>query len=206
VIGISSWSATLLAMVDAMRPLPVSTKAEVVQILGGLGNPAAEVHAAHLTGRLAAFTHHSGVFLPAPGVAGSAEAARIYTEDPFVHSATQRFADVTLALVGVGAIEPSRLLASSGNIFSREELNLLRARGAVGDICLRFFDQRGQRVVTPLDQRVIGIGPEQLRNVARSVAIGGGQRKHAAIRGALLSGWVNVLITDLGTAEALATR
>jgi DNA-binding transcriptional regulator LsrR (DeoR family) len=206
VIGISSWSATLLAMVDAMHPLPKSTKAEVVQILGGVGNPSAEVHAAHLTGRLAAFTHGNGVFLPAPGVAGSAEAARIYAEDPFVCSAAERFGHVSLALVGIGAIEPSRLLASSGNIFSKDELDLLRARGAVGDICLRFFDANGERVVTPLDERVIGIKPEQLRRVARSVGIAGGPRKHAAIRGALASGLVNVLITDLGTAEALIAQ
>jgi DNA-binding transcriptional regulator LsrR (DeoR family) len=206
VVGISSWSATLLAMVDALHPLPKSARAEVVQILGGVGNPAAEVHAAHLTRRLATVTHGSGVFLPAPGVAGSAEAARIYLDDPFVRAAADRFAHVTLALVGIGALEPSRLLASSGNIFSKEELDLLRARGAVGDICLRFFDQQGQRVLTPLDERVIGIRPEQLRGVARSVGIAGGQRKHDAIRGALASGWINVLITDLGTAEALTTR
>jgi DNA-binding transcriptional regulator LsrR (DeoR family) len=206
VIGISSWSATLLAMVDAMHPLPRSAKAEVVQILGGVGNPSAEVHAAHLTGRLAAFTHGSSVFLPAPGVAGSAEAARVYMEDPFVRSAAERFGHVSLALVGIGAIEPSRLLASSGNIFNEDELALLRARGAVGDICLRFFDAHGQRVVTPLDERVIGIEPEQLRTVARSVGIAGGHRKHAAIDGALAGGLINVLITDLGTAEALIAR
>src|SRR5919199_637795 len=53
IVGISSWSATLLAMVDAMHPLPRSTTAQVVQILGGIGNPAAEVHATQLTRRLA---------------------------------------------------------------------------------------------------------------------------------------------------------
>ncbi len=91
VIGISSWSATLLAMVEAMHPLPRSTTAEVVQILGGIGSPATELHAAHLTGRLAALTHGSAVFLPAPGVPASAEAARIYVDDPFVRSAFARF-------------------------------------------------------------------------------------------------------------------
>ena len=206
VVGISSWSATLLAMVDAMHPLPRSTRAEVVQILGGVGNPAAELHAAHLTRRLATFTHGSAVFLPAPGVAGSADAARIYVDDPFVRSAVERFDHITLALVGIGALQPSTLLASSGNIFSAEELDLLRARGAVGDICLRFFDRQGQRVLTPLDQRVIGMRPEQLRKVARSVGIAGGQRKHDAIRGALSGGWINVLITDRWTAEALTAQ
>ena len=44
VVGISSWSETLLAMVEAMHPLPRETEAQVVQILGGVGNPAAEAH------------------------------------------------------------------------------------------------------------------------------------------------------------------
>jgi DNA-binding transcriptional regulator LsrR (DeoR family) len=206
VVGISSWSATLLAMVDAMHPLPRSARADTVQILGGVGNPAAEVHAAHLTGRLAAFTHGAAVFLTAPGVAGSADAARIYVDDPFVRSAVERFDHVTLALVGIGALQPSTLLASSGNIFSAAELDLLRARGAVGDICLRFFDRQGERVLTPLDERVIGMRPEQLRKVPRSVGIAGGQRKHEAIRGALSGGWINVLITDRWTAEALTAE
>jgi DNA-binding transcriptional regulator LsrR (DeoR family) len=202
-IGISSWSATLLALVDAMHPLPRSTSAQVVQILGGVGNPAAEAHAAHLTRRMAALTRGDAFFLPAPGVAGSAETARIYLDDPFVRATIDRFEQVTLALVGIGAVEPSKLLASSGNIFSAEELDLLRERGAGGDICLRFFNRQGEPLLTPLNERVIGMRLEQLQRVARSVGIAGGQRKLHAIRGALAGRWVNVLITDRRTAEVL---
>ena len=46
VVGLSSWSSALLAMVDSMRVLPRPTGSNVVQILGGLGSPEAEVHAA----------------------------------------------------------------------------------------------------------------------------------------------------------------
>jgi DNA-binding transcriptional regulator LsrR (DeoR family) len=202
-IGISSWSATLLSMVDAMHPLPRSTSAQVVQILGGVGNPAAEAHAAHLTRRMATLTRGDAFFLPAPGVAGSTETARIYLDDPFVRATMDRFDQVTLALVGIGAVEPSKLLASSGNIFSAEELDLLRERGAGGDICLRFFDRQGQPLLTPLNERVIGMRLEQLQRVSRSVGIAGGQRKLHAIRGALVGRWINVLITDRRTAELL---
>jgi len=45
VIGISSWSSTLLAMVNSMQPFPKHFKAEVIQILGGAGNPGAAHHA-----------------------------------------------------------------------------------------------------------------------------------------------------------------
>ncbi len=203
VVGISSWSQTLLAMVDAMHPLSRQTEAQVVQILGGVGNPAAEVHAAWLTGRLAALIHGRVTSLPAPGVVGSANSLRVLLEDQFVGKALALFDRVTLALVGIGAVEPSKLLASSGNIFSVEELDQLRAQGAVGDICLRFFDHAGRPVWSPLNERVIGMNLEQLRQVNRSVGIAGGHRKCEAIRGALLGGWINVLITDRSTAERL---
>lgn len=203
VIGISSWSSTLLAMVDAMHPLPRSISAQVVQILGSVGNPAAETHAAHLTRRMASLTRGEATFLPTPGVTGSAEMARIYIEDPFVRPALAQFEQVTLALVGIGTVEPSKLLTSSGNIFNAEELDLLRQHGGVGDICLRFFDQDGVPVLTPLNNRVIGMRLEQLRKIPRSVGIAGGQRKLHAIRGALAGRWINVLITDRRTAEAL---
>ena len=36
-IGVSSWSQTLLAMVDRMRPSPTPRATEVVQLLGGIG-------------------------------------------------------------------------------------------------------------------------------------------------------------------------
>jgi DNA-binding transcriptional regulator LsrR (DeoR family) len=203
VIGISSWSSTLVAMVDAMHPLPRSVSTRVVQILGGVGDPNAENHATHLTRRMASLTHGEATFLPTPGITGSAEMARIYLEDPFVRPALAQFELVTLALVGIGTVEPSKLLTSSGNIFNGDELDLLRRQGSVGDICLRFFDQGGAPVITPLNDRVIGMRLEQLQRAPRSVGIAGGPRKLAALRGALGGRWINVLITDRATAERL---
>jgi DNA-binding transcriptional regulator LsrR (DeoR family) len=202
-IGISSWSATLLAMVDAMHPLPRPSGVQVVQILGGVGNPAAEVHANQLISRLAAMLHGEAKFLPAPGVVGSADAAQVLLSDQFVCETMALFDRVSMALVGIGALEPSKLLASSGNVFSSEELEMLRSRGAVGDICVRFFDAQGKPVLMPLDDRVISMRLEQFKRVKRSVGVAGGKRKHEAIRSALLGGLINVLITDRFTAEEL---
>jgi DNA-binding transcriptional regulator LsrR (DeoR family) len=45
-----------------------------------------------------------------------------------------------------------------------------------------------------------------LRRIPRRIGIAGGERKHAAIHAALSGGWVNVLLTDTGTAESLLQR
>jgi DNA-binding transcriptional regulator LsrR (DeoR family) len=202
VVGISSWSAALLAMVDAMHRRERSSGARVVQILGGVGNPGAEGHATHVTQRLANLLGGTAVLLPAPGVVGSSEARRVLLKDPYVQAATALFKAMTVALVGIGTIEPSKRLASSGNVFSAAELKKLSARGAVGDICLRFFDAGGKPVPT-LNERVISIDLDQLKETPRIVGIAGGRRKIAAIRGALEGRLVNVLITDRNTAERL---
>lgn len=206
VIGVSSWSATLLAMVESLQPLSRPLDAHVVQILGGVGNPAAEEHANHMTSRLASLLRGQAHFLPAPGVATSANALNALLQDSFVQETMTWFEQVTMALVGIGSIEPSRLLASSGNVFSEQEIESLREHGAVGDVCLRFYDAHGKPVNSALDKRVISIRLEQLRKVKRSVGIAGGTRKLAAIRGALEGRWINVLITDLCTAETLLER
>jgi DNA-binding transcriptional regulator LsrR (DeoR family) len=203
VIGISSWSSTLLHMVDAMRSLNQKVNAKVVQILGGVGNPAAQTHATHLNERLANLIRGETHFLPAPGVVGSAEARQILLQDPFVKAAIEMFDSITLALVGIGSLEPSKLLVSSGNVFLDSELELLGQVGAVGDICLQFFDEEGHAAQTPLKERVIGMSLEQLGKIDRTIGIAGGNRKVAAIRGAMAGNWINILITDCFTAQRL---
>lgn len=203
VVGISSWSAALLATVEAMHPNPRAKGARVVQILGGIGHPGAEVHATLLTRRMADLLGGTATLLPAPGAVGSVEAKQVMLKERYVLEAVALFKSITVALVGIGAVEPSKMLASSGNVFSSQELEQLSAHGAVGDICLRFFDAGGTPVVTPLNDRVIAIELEDLKRANRVVGIAGGRRKTAAIRGALQGRWINVLITDRATAERL---
>jgi DNA-binding transcriptional regulator LsrR (DeoR family) len=203
VIGISSWSTSLLSMIDHMHPLRKGEKSLVVQMLGGVGNPSAEQHANRLVLRLARLVHGEARFLPAPGVVGSARAARVLLEDRAVSEAVALFEKVTLALVGVGVLKPSALVASSGNTFSRAELEDLQQSGAVGDICFCFYDANGREVRGALEGRVIGIDLESLRRVQRSVALCGGKKKFPAILGALRGKLVNTLITDQYTAQRL---
>ncbi|MDB5439029.1 MAG: hypothetical protein JWM33_1456 [Caulobacteraceae bacterium] len=202
VVGLSSWSASLLAMVDAM-PTSRTDNVTVVQILGGMGNPTAQVHATHLTHRAAQVIGGRPVLLPAPGVTSSQAARDALLADPYVQEAVALFDRLTIALVGIGAVQPSPLLADSGNAFSEQDLAALQAAGAVGDICLRFFDQAGAPVRSSLDDRVIGIGLDQLNKVPRVVAVAGGLRKASAIHAALRSGVIDVLVTDEAAARAI---
>ncbi len=204
VIGISSWSESLLRMVDSIHPMKRVAAKRVVQILGGMGDPSVQVHANTLTTRLARLTQATPQLLAAQGVAGSAEARAALIDDRFVQATLAQFTRLTMALVGVGAVEPSRLLRDSGNVFLGSELSELARLGAVGDICLHFFDAEGRPIESAFDARVIGITPDQLRQVPRVVAVAGGRRKLLALQGAMRGGLIDVLITDSFTARRLA--
>lgn len=203
VIGVSSWSETILRMVENIHPMKSGRAKYVVQTLGGMGNPTVQIHATQLTGRLAKLTGAQANALSAPGVAPSREAKLVLLGDPFVRETMELFGKITLAIVGIGAVIPSGMLARSGNVFSKRELADVAEAGAVGDMSLRFFDADGKFIKTPLDERVIGITLEELSKVDRVIALAGGRSKTEAISGALKTGVIDLLITDKFTAQRL---
>jgi DNA-binding transcriptional regulator LsrR (DeoR family) len=203
IIGISSWSRSLFAMVETLHPNTAAAGGKVVQILGGVGSANTQYQAMLLAQQLAGLVGASPVLLQAPGVVGSAEAKAVLVQDPAVKQAAQLFAKLDLALVGIGSLEPSPLLARSGNIFSERERRQLRRLGAVGDICFQFIDEKGKLLMSPLMDRVIGIDLATLKASPRVVGIAGGQSKIPSIRASLHGKWINVLITDRRTAESL---
>lgn len=203
VVGISSWSRSLFAMVDTLHPGENGKGGRVVQILGGIGNANTQYQATALAQRLAGLIGATPVLLQAPGVVASPQARSVLIKDPSVEEAAKWFGKIDIALVGIGSMRPSTLLARSGNIFSDRELEELKAQGAVGDICFRFIDRSGVPVASPLVQRVIGIDLDTLKRATRVVGVAGGAAKHQAVLASLRGKWINVLITDRGSAERL---
>ena len=202
-IGISSWSATLLAMVNRMRDTRRQVADSVVQVIGGVGEPQAQVQATRLAEQLATLTGAQPVFLPAPGFVSSAALRQAILNEPYVKEVSEVWPGLSILLAGIGSLDPSPLLRESGNAIPLGDQVELRRLGAIGDVCLRFFNEHGEAVDSSIDGRIVGIPVDVLHSVPRRIGVAGGTRKHAAIRAALLGGWVNVLITDTGTAKAL---
>ena len=203
IVGISSWSESLLHTVENIHPQKKTGAGRVVQILGGMGDPSVQKHATNLTRRLAQLIGAQPQPLPTQGITHSKAAQEALTSDSFVRETMAYFPQITLALVGIGAVEPSKLLADSGNVFTPAELSELAGLGAVGDICLNFFDRNGLPVPSGFQERVIGIGLEELRRARRVVAVAGGERKVAALLGAMRGKLIDVLVTDQYTAARL---
>lgn len=205
VIGIA-WGSTLAAVV---REIPSRTVGdlEVVQLAGSSARLGRERDSGELARVLAdrlGAVHHA---IYAPAFVETAELRRALQREPEVADAVGRFGALTLAVVGIGAMAaddggPASSLLRSGVLDDRTVARL-SALGAVGDLVVHPFDTRGRFVAADLAERAVAVGVEELRRVRRVVAVASGVRKAEAIRGAMATGLVRILVTDGPTARAI---
>jgi DNA-binding transcriptional regulator LsrR (DeoR family) len=197
-----TWGATLSAMVNALQPRRLP-EAQIVQVLGGLGQPESEVHATDLAQRMARNLGCRLTLLSAPGIVDNQHTRSVFLADSHVQSAFNLFPQIDVAFVGIGAPNSLPFGFQDGSTLTDDELKKLIQDGAVGDIALRFFDSYGQLVDSEVEKRIIGIDLQQLSCIPKVVGVAGGPQKTAAILGALRGRLLNVLITDHITATAL---
>ena len=123
---------------------------------------------------------------------------------PAITGTMRRFRHVRKAFLTIGGWPRSSLLAQI--LGENGERAGFEERGVVAEIGTTLLDIQG-RTVSGLEGRFIGISEEELRAVPLRVAIVGGEWKQQAVLATLRSGLVNVLITDVRTAElALAAE
>jgi DNA-binding transcriptional regulator LsrR (DeoR family) len=85
---------------------------------------------------------------------------------------------------------------------TKQEVTELVKAGAVGDNLGWAFNQAGELVRAPSQQRVTSI---QLRRPSKKpvIAFAGGEHKALAVLGALRGQWINGLVTDESCARAI---
>jgi len=199
IIGIS-WGTTLRAMVDAM-PVLDCPRSHVLQLNGGLGLPESEAHATYILRRLVSQTNSKLSILPVPGIVDNTKIKDVFISDSHVQDVFRRFKEMNVAYVGIGAPTLDAIVMKDGSIITNAELDELVRLGAVGDICLRYFDIDGKPIVSDVDERVMGISLDDLKQVERVVGVTGGPNKYRAIHAALAGKLVNVIITDHVSAQ-----
>ena len=196
-----TWGTTLLAVVDAL-PAQSWPEMRVVQMLGGLGRPEADVYGADLARRTAEAFGARLRIVPAPGIVASKMVRDALLADPQIYGTLELAVQADVALVGIGQPSPGSVVMQAG-ILSESDLARLHGLGAVGDIALRFFDAEGQTVEHEINERIIGPTLEQIRDMRRVIGVAGGREKREVIRAALRGALVDVLVTDQETAEHL---
>ncbi|MCK4746143.1 MAG: sugar-binding transcriptional regulator [Bacteroidales bacterium] len=204
IIGLT-WGRTLLNLVNALG-VDHFPELQVVQMLGGLGEPEAGYHGADLTRRMAEKLSTKPRLIHAPGIVRSGDLCRELIDDIQVSNTLQLAARADIALVGLGLFGPDSPICKSDHILSGEDKNLLGSLNVVGDISFRFFDDQGHYVASEIDKRIVGLSADEIGKIPRIIGVAGGENKYRVIRAALKGNLIHVLITDNFTAEKLANE
>ncbi len=199
-LGIS-WGRTLAGVVRQLRPGAVADL-RIAQLAGGVEDPTPGIQGHEIVRRVAELYPGSRVhYLHAPAIVALEATATALLDDPMVEAALEAGRRSELALVGIGQMDESSTLYRGRHVNPEDWARLLAA-GAIGDVNTRFFDAHG-RSVGDLDGRTIGLTWEDLGRIPTVVAVAAGRGKVEAIRGALATGCIDILVTDEATALAV---
>ena len=193
------WSTTVSRMAPYLEKFQSPAGVVVNELAGrllGVVNPYS------ISGQVAQMLDAPVEPLSVPVVVQNARARDIILKEPTIAMALEHARQCDIAFVGLGDVSDDCTLVRTG-FMTAEQMAELRGRGAVGDILMRFYDDSGRHVPSPLERRVISLAMEDIRRIPYIVAMVGGPTKLDTILGAMRGGLCHCLITDTGTAEQI---
>ena len=200
VVGVS-WSSTVYHVVSS-RYLQEKPDTVAVQLMGSIGGSITELDGVSITARLADTLGARAHYLHAPMLVASALVREGLMRDPHIRATLEVARGADTMVVSVGTIDRRSGQYRTGYL-DDGDLESIRARGAVGDICGSYFSRDGSPVRLEMTGRTIAIGFEEMRAIPNRVGVSGGPGKALANIGAVRAGLLNVLITDQDTAAEM---
>jgi DNA-binding transcriptional regulator LsrR (DeoR family) len=197
VLGLA-WARSLMAMRTSLTRL---APCPVVQLTGALSRPDVDESSIELVRDVARASKGPALYFYAPMILPDAATTRALRTQPEVARAVSRFADVTKAVVGVGAWQAGG--STVADAVTEQERREMSELGVRAELCGIQIDAEGEPVTTALTERLIGIDAAQLRAIPEVIAIVYGAAKSHAVLAALRGGFATSLVTHAGMAHAL---
>ncbi|MGK9053981.1 sugar-binding transcriptional regulator [Neorhizobium petrolearium] len=198
-IGVG-WGRTMTASLSSFRP-PRRENCKVVSLLGGI----VAVHQTNpidYTWRFAGQLGAECYMFLAPLLVDSVTTKRALIEQCGLKAIYDLAENLDLAVVSCGDIGPHSTSLSEGFI-SKTELDRLIAAGCVCDTMFNFLDEEGRSVDHKLNERVMSVDLDTLRQAKHIVLSSGGAHRAVAIRATIRRIGCNTLITDETAAKEL---
>lgn len=200
-LGIS-WGTTLLSLIEEY-PYERRNETHIVPIVGGMGSKYVNLHSNQLAFHLAQKMNTTCSYLYAPAMVETDDLKERLIHSKDIAHVLEKGRNVDMALVSIGNPYKSSTMKKIGYL-EENDFTSLRKAGAVGDISSRFFDAVGEEIDHPLNNQVIGLNLQEIKDIPKVVGIVDGSYKLESIEAALRGGYLDVLLIDDQTAQALA--
>jgi len=192
---------TLAELVHHIEPRTRGTGSTFVQLMGAIGSSPGRIDASEQSRTLAKRFQGSFLTLNSPAFAQSQRARDLFLSHAEIQAVWSRFNTIGLALVGLGTLEESAFF--DRGVLDPAAYADVRAAGAVGEICGRFFDERGRECDSDFRDRVISVDLDILRECADVAAVLSGPSRGRAMRAAINGNIVKSIVADQAGALSL---
>jgi len=202
ILGVA-WGRSISHVVHSIKAVEAKDLT-VVQITGGMGaieGTDANALTMELGQKLGAKAH----VIQAPVIVRNRVIRDTFLKEEQIRKAIAIAKKADAAIFGIGLPGEDGLLSRAG-LLTKKNSAALKKSGAVGAICGRFFDIDGLPCRIELDDRIIGLNLDEIKQISHKVAIAFGPRKMAALLAALRGRYLDVIITDEKTALELLNR
>ena len=178
-----------------------SRRLTVVQAMGSIDSNISPVDALELGRTLVHLWGGEFLTLSTPAFVPDKKTRDVFLASDQIKSVWQRLRKAEAALVGVGPLEQS--VYSERGVLNANDVAQLRGYGAVGEICGRFFDAKGNECTSPWRNRAISVELDYLRKIPQVIGVAAGPDRAAAVAGAMRGGLLKSLLIDESGAQAL---
>ncbi|MDR3431876.1 MAG: sugar-binding transcriptional regulator [Rouxiella aceris] len=165
--------------------------------IGGTHRPGDVINADHISRLLARKFGGSSESLYAPAYVENMQLKELLLKNGTIKETLDRARKADVALVGIGDMNEDSYMVKLGWFTPQEISDASLNQGVIGDIAgYDFFNARGEHVNTVMDNRVIGLSVEELRQIPCVIAIATENTKAMAIMGALRTGAIDIIATS----------
>lgn len=193
VVGVGD-GAAVSAVADELESVGSQVDATFVPLCGGFWRAGAGIEPFR---RIAETLGASVQALHAPGLLDDPGVRDALCAHAGVRSVVELWGRLDVALFGIGG--PSWSEAAVGQAAMAQ----IRAGAAVGEVLIAPFAIDGRMVAESLRARTVAFDARALPGIALTIGVAEGPGKVAPILGALRGGFLNVLVTDVRTAEGV---
>lgn len=192
---------TLGELVHHIEPQDTVMGPTFIQLMGAIGTSPGRIDASEQSRALARRFRGTFRTLNLPAFAQSHRARNLFLSHDEIKELWSTFDSLNMAIVGLGTLEESAFV--DRGVLEESALAEVRAAGAVGEICGRFFDEQGRECDTDLRDRVISIGLDKLRACDDVMAVMSGPARGVALKAAIRGGIVKSVVLDQAGAYSM---
>ena len=205
IIGVA-WGSTIYEFMKSFNNSGNLNDIQVVPLIGGTNRVSSEFQLNEMVRKLAEKLQGLPSFIHAPAYAESVKDRELYMKSQSMQNISKKWTELDVAIVSVGSMPEyydDNILFDNKVLFNPFVIKTMfeqDSERAVGDICGRRFNIKGQFLNNDHNNKLIAINEESLTAIKKVICIAAGNHKALSIIGGLRTNTINTLITDENTA------